>query len=79
MNNDNKIDQEELDRIEDELLEKEAGRREEEKMRTDGRSVFEIERMKREKSHNNQDSKKPHSVPTDSGTSRGKQDTDKIQ
>lgn len=43
----NKIDEEELERIEDELLEKEA-EREEEKMKVDGRSVFEIDRIKRE-------------------------------
>ncbi len=59
-----KINQEDLDRIEEELLEEEAAK-EEEKMRIEGRSVFEIERLKRKRSRNNQDSKK--------------QDTDKIQ
>lgn len=48
MNDDyNKIDEEELERIEDELLEEEA-EREEEKMKVDSRSVFEIDRIKRE-------------------------------
>jgi len=49
MNDDyNKIDEEELERIENELLEEEA-EREEEKMMVDSRSVFEIERLKNEK------------------------------
>lgn len=48
MNDDyNKIDEEELERIEEELLEEEA-EREEEKMKVDSRSVFEIDRIKRE-------------------------------
>lgn len=48
MNDDyNKIDEKELQRIEDELLEEEA-EREEEKMKVDSRSVFEIDRIKRE-------------------------------
>ena len=64
MNDDyDKIDEEELQRIEDKLLEEEA-EREEEKMKVDSRSVFEIDRIKREGSHNNQDNKK--------------QDTDKL-
>lgn len=41
----NKIDQEELDRLEDELLEKEAREREE-KMKVEGRGVFDLERLK---------------------------------
>ena len=43
----NKIDEEELERIEEELLEEET-EREEEKMKVDSRSVFEIDRIKRE-------------------------------
>jgi hypothetical protein len=62
----NKIDEEELERIEEELLEEEA-EREEEKMKVEGRSVFEIEKMKRERSRNNQDSKK-----SDLGSSLGR-------
>lgn len=46
----NKIDQEELDRLEDELLEKEARDREE-KMRVEGRGVFELQRLKDKKLH----------------------------
>lgn len=49
MNDDyNKIDEEELERIENELLEEEA-EREEEKMMVDSRSVFEIERLKNQR------------------------------
>ena len=56
MNDDyNKIDEEELERIEDELLEEEA-ERQEEKMKVEGRSVFELERIKREKTKENKES-----------------------
>lgn len=41
----NKIDQEELDRLEDELLEREAREREE-KMKIEGRSVFDLQKIK---------------------------------
>jgi len=61
MNNDyNKIDEEELERIEEELLEEEA-EREEEKMKVDSRSVFEIDRIKREGSSNQKDTRNPTS------------------
>ena len=64
MTNDlDKIDQEELDRIEDELLEQEAEEREE-KMIMEGRSVFDLERLKnlrteerKNKGVNNEDGK----------------------
>lgn len=46
-NENNKIDQEELDRLEDELLEEEARAREE-KMKVEGKSVFDLERLKNE-------------------------------
>lgn len=50
-NNINNIDQEELDRIEDELLEKEAREREE-NMKVEGRGVFGILRQRsRHKDH----------------------------
>jgi hypothetical protein len=56
MNDDyNKIDEEELERIEEELLEEEA-EREEEKMKVDSRSVFEIDRIKRESKSKTQSS-----------------------
>lgn len=45
----NKIDQEEMDRLEDELLEEEA-RKCEEKMKMEGKSVFELQRLKDKKS-----------------------------
>lgn len=52
MNDDyNKIDEEELERIEDKLLEEEA-EREEEKMKVEGKSVFELQRLKDKKSDN---------------------------
>lgn len=52
-----KIDQEELDRIEEELLEEEA-RRQEEEMKVEGKSVFELERLKKKKSQRIQEKKK---------------------
>ena len=44
----NKIDQEELNRIEDELLEKEARERDK-KMKVEGRGVFNLQRIKNKK------------------------------
>jgi len=55
MNDDlNKIDQEELDRLEDELLEKEAREREE-KMIIEGRSIFDLQRIKNKKDEHKAD------------------------
>jgi len=50
MSNDiNKIDKEELDRIEEELLEEEVRKREEE-MKVEGKSVFELQKLKNKRS-----------------------------
>lgn len=52
----NEIDQEELDRLEDVLLEEEARKREE-KMIIEGRSVFDLQKIKNKKDDHKVDDK----------------------